>query len=86
VPVQVVLVGKPGLDALREAVARTPAANVVVHEVAGTDALPAGHPAAGKAMVNDRSAAYICVGNVCRPPVVEASELGRQLAALKPLA
>ena len=26
-------------------------------------------------MVNDRAPAYICIGNVCRPPVVEASEL-----------
>ena len=39
------------------------------------DALPVGHPAAGKGQHEGRATAYVCVGPVCSLPVTEPQAL-----------
>ncbi|HTI87904.1 MAG TPA: thioredoxin domain-containing protein [Alphaproteobacteria bacterium] len=51
-----------------------------VHVVAPDAALPSGHPASGKRMIDGRPTAYICVGPVCGPPVTEPGALAAALA------
>jgi hypothetical protein len=81
-PVQVVIVGERGRDALLRVVAEAAPANAVVNAVADTSGLPDGHPAAGKAMVDGRATGYICVGRACRAPLSDPEALRRELAQL----
>jgi uncharacterized protein YyaL (SSP411 family) len=37
------------------------------------------HPAAGKALIDGRATAYVCVGRVCLPPVTALDKLAEQL-------
>jgi uncharacterized protein YyaL (SSP411 family) len=84
-PVQAVLVGRSGREALIDALARTPVANLVIYPVPEGGALPDAHPAAGKPMVGGASTAYICVGSACRPPVNTAPDLAMELTTLPPV-
>ena len=43
-------------------------------------ALPPGHPAAGKGLVDGRPAAYVCVGTVCGLPITDPEALARELS------
>ncbi|MFQ5958918.1 MAG: thioredoxin domain-containing protein, partial [Alphaproteobacteria bacterium] len=82
--VQVVLVGDRDVAAtaaLRRAVFETSAPNRVLAQTAPDSALPAGHPAAGKGLVDGRPAAYVCVGTTCSLPITDARGLR---AALTP--
>ena len=81
-PVQLVIVGEPGGDALLRAAAAVPVANLVTSLQADGVPLPPDHPAAGKRMVGGLAAAYICVGQTCLPPVREADALRRTLAGI----
>ena len=81
-PVQLVIVGDLGHAGLVAAAASAPVANLVLSRIGATKALPADHPAAGKTMVDGRATAYICVGRSCRPPIVEADALRRELAGI----
>ncbi len=40
------------------------------------------HPASGKTMLNGRATAYVCVGNTCFPPIVEAEKLRARINEL----
>jgi uncharacterized protein len=85
-PVQIVLVGDPAdaaFQALRKAVGAVSLPNRVVVTLAPGEALPAGHPAAGKGLVNGRPAAYVCDGPVCSLPVVLSQELVDALTELR---
>jgi uncharacterized protein len=85
-PLQVVLVGRPGMaefDALRRAVYGASLPNRVVFMIAPEESLPAGHPAAGKGLVDGESAAYVCEGSVCSLPLTEPEALLDALAGAR---
>ena len=82
--VQVVVCGEradAGTQALLDAVYAVSLPNRVLSTLAPGDALPAGHPAAGKGLHEGRPAAYVCVGPVCSLPVTEAAEVRAALDA-----
>jgi uncharacterized protein len=82
-PVQVVLIGEPAspdLAALRRAALAAPVPEAVVLQVAPDAALPADHPAFGKGRVDGRATAYVCPGQTCLAPAVDAVELAASLA------
>jgi len=82
-PVQIVLAGKPddtGFAALRRAVYQVSLPNRIVLAVKPGEALPSGHPAAGKGLVDGRAAAYVCEGPVCSLPLTDAPALAAALA------
>jgi uncharacterized protein len=78
-PVQIVLVGAagdPALAALRRAVYSVSLPQRVVQILAPGAALPPHHPAAGKGLVDNKPAAYVCEGPVCSLPIISPDELG----------
>ncbi|HEV2187910.1 MAG TPA: thioredoxin domain-containing protein [Stellaceae bacterium] len=84
-PTQIVLVGDPAdpaFHALRGAVDTVSLPNRVVMTLAPDEALPPGHPAAGKGPIEGRPAAYICDGPVCSLPIVTTQQLVDALAVL----
>ena len=83
-PVQVAVVGPRGgaaTVALLRAIHDAPLLDAVVSQVAPEAALPQGHPAHGKGMVDGKPAAYVCRGPVCSLPLTDAEALE---AALRP--
>ena len=83
-PVQVVLIGDPGgadLVALRRAALAASLPDAVVLQVGADPALPAAHPAFGKSALDGRATAYVCPGQTCLAPVVEAADLAVSLAS-----
>ncbi len=76
--VQVAIVGSRG-EAEAEALiaAAWQAGNpwLVLQVVAPEEALPAGHPAAGKTSVEGRATAYVCRGPVCSLPLTTAPDM-----------
>ena len=54
---------------------RAAAPDVLVLSVPPGAELPAGHPAAGKGMVDGRATAYVCPGRSCLPPVTSPERL-----------
>ncbi|HEX5320572.1 MAG TPA: thioredoxin domain-containing protein [Stellaceae bacterium] len=85
-PVQVVLVGEPAdpaSAALRRAIDAVSLPNRILLRVPPDGALPAGHPAFGKGLVDGRPAAYICEGPVCSLPIVESRALVDRLDAIR---
>jgi uncharacterized protein len=84
-PVQVVLIGEAesaDLLALRRVALAAPVPEAVVLQVAPDAALPAGHPASGKGRLDGRATAYVCPGQTCLAPAVDAVELAASLAGL----
>jgi uncharacterized protein YyaL (SSP411 family) len=82
---QVVVVGDPrdpATVALRRTVFDAPSSLLVVSSCEPEAPLPATHPAFAKGLVDGEPAAYVCVGTTCSPPLVEADDLRRRLAAL----
>jgi hypothetical protein len=81
--VQTVIVGPSG-DArtrtLCEAAFQASQPNRVLIQIAPGASLPAGHPAAGKGLVDGRPTAYVCVGPTCGLPVTEPEDLRERLA------
>ena len=88
---QVVIVGRrgePATDALRAAVTTLCLPNRVLQMIAPGEALPAGHPAAGKGQVGGadntpRATAYVCHGPACSLPIIDPDALAKALAAGK---
>jgi uncharacterized protein YyaL (SSP411 family) len=82
-PVQLVIVGKAGtagLLALINAV-RTcpfPAWTLTIREE--DEALPDGHPAAGKGLVEGQAALYVCEGQTCLAPLTDPAAVGDFMA------
>ena len=77
-PVQIVIVGEPGdeaFNALHHAVYSASLPNRVVLSLPPGRELPADHPAHGKGLVDDRAAAYVCVGPVCSLPLTDPEKL-----------
>jgi uncharacterized protein len=85
-PLQVVLVGRPGIaefDALRRAVYDVSLPNRVVVALSPEKSLPAGHPAAGKGLVGGKPAAYVCEGPVCSLAISDRERLLEILARVR---
>ncbi|MBB4264512.1 thioredoxin domain-containing protein [Roseospira visakhapatnamensis] len=79
---QVVVVGRsddPGTAALMGVAAASPDPDLVLTRVTPGDAVPAGHPAAGKTAVADQATAYVCRGPTCGAPVTDPAVLARVL-------
>ncbi len=53
----------------------------VLQVVGPGDALPDGHPAAGKEPRDGQPTAYVCRGTTCSLPITEPDELARALSA-----
>ena len=81
--VQIVVVG-PGNDdatrALARAALRSGPLNRVLSRIEPGAALPPGHPAFAKGLVDGRPAAYVCVGTVCGLPLTSPEALARELS------
>ncbi|HSA82863.1 MAG TPA: thioredoxin domain-containing protein [Geminicoccaceae bacterium] len=82
-PVQIVVIGSPAdpaCRALRRVALTAPLPAAVTLTLSPDEPLPAGHPAAGKAQIDDRPTAYVCPGQTCRLPVTDPQELASALA------
>ena len=80
--VNVVITGEPGAadsQALLRTAHEAASPNILAIAVPPDAGLPASHPAAGKGRVDGKAAAYICMGNTCQLPVIEASALRESL-------
>jgi hypothetical protein len=71
--VELVLVGEA--DALRRAVYGKSLPDKVVRRIAADAALPAGHPAAGKGLVDGKPALYACRNMSCEPPITDPAKV-----------
>jgi hypothetical protein len=83
-PLQIVLAGErgtPAFDALWRAVYGVSLTTRVVVALSPGSSLPTDHPAFGKALVNRKPAAYVCVGPVCSLPVTDPHDLIDRLTA-----
>jgi uncharacterized protein YyaL (SSP411 family) len=77
-PIQVVVMGAsddPALAELRATAFGAAAPDPIVLTVAPGATLRDDHPAAGKALIDDRATAYVCVGRTCLPPVTAPERL-----------
>ncbi|MBV9824787.1 MAG: thioredoxin domain-containing protein [Alphaproteobacteria bacterium] len=82
-PLQIVIVGDAGdtaAAALQRAAYAVSLPLRVVQCVAPDSALPAGHPAWGKGLVDGHAAAYVCEGPVCSLPITQPPELIESLS------
>jgi uncharacterized protein YyaL (SSP411 family) len=82
-PVQIVTIGAledPACQALRRVAlaAALPAASLL--SLPPGQALPDGHPAAGKSQVEGRPTAYVCQGQTCQAPITDPDALVTALA------
>ena len=81
-PLQIVIAGHnddPDLEALRHAALAAAVPGATVQIVSPDAALPSGHPAYGKGLVEGKPAAYICEAQTCRLPVTSADQLRENL-------
>jgi hypothetical protein len=85
-PVQIVVAGDQEDSAfagLRRAVYSVSLPNRVVQTLTPDAALPEGHPACGKGLVEGRPAAYVCEGPVCSLPLTEPAQLRDMLEKVR---
>ena len=83
-PVQVAIIGNRKDAATKALIAEAYALatpNLVLSVIAADAALPAHHPAAGKAQKDGVATAYVCIGETCSLPVTDASALGKAVPA-----
>lgn len=81
-PLQIVVAGPPDdprTAVLRRAVLDRSLPNRILTVVPPERALPAGHPAHGKGMLNGAPTAYVCVGPTCSAPATTPDELAASL-------
>ncbi|MDJ0611245.1 MAG: thioredoxin domain-containing protein [Kiloniellales bacterium] len=81
---QVVVLGdrdSPAVRALLAPVTGTCLPNLVLQVIDDTGTLQTGHPARGKARVEDKATVYLCRGTTCSLPITDPEELARALAA-----
>ena len=70
---------QPRAKALAAAALESPDPAVVLLRAAGPDAVPSGHPAAGKTAAPDGPVAYVCRRNVCGLPIADPASLAAAL-------
>ena len=67
-------------DALRDAVCAADIPNRVLTQIEPGEALPQGHPAAGKGLVKGEPAVYLCQQGTCSQPLTDPNSLKAELA------
>jgi uncharacterized protein len=75
---ELVILGDPAqsaTEALRRAAYDKSLPNKIVRRLAPDASLPSDHPAAGKGLVDGKSALYVCRNMTCQPPVTDAAAL-----------
>jgi len=75
-----VIVGDPtdtATEALRRAVYASSLPDKIVRRLSPAAPLPAHHPAAGKGLVNDKPALYVCRNMTCEPPITDPALVPR---------
>jgi uncharacterized protein YyaL (SSP411 family) len=80
---ELVIVGhlaQPATEALRRAVYAKSLPDKIVRRLAPASSLPVGHPAAGKGLVGDKPALYVCRDMSCRPPITDGAALADALS------
>jgi uncharacterized protein YyaL (SSP411 family) len=80
---QIVIVGDramPDCRALLETVFAISLPNRILQVIAPDEALPAAHPAHGKAQQGGKATAYVCVGTTCSLPLTAARDLFESLS------
>ena len=84
-PAHIVLIAPEGGDAkeLRGALANVSLPGAVVQEVREGDQLPASSPAHGKAAIDNKPTAYLCIGPQCSLPVTEPAALVETVKAAR---
>jgi uncharacterized protein len=85
-PLQVVLIGEANdseFQSLRRAVYNVSLPNRILLTLPPGAALPAGHPASGKGLVDGKSAAYVCDGPVCSLPNTDPDSLLETLGRVR---
>ncbi|MBV9377375.1 MAG: thioredoxin domain-containing protein [Alphaproteobacteria bacterium] len=85
-PLQIVLFGRkndPAFQSLRGASYAVSLPNRVILSLAPASALPTGHPASGKGLVDGKPAAYVCDGPVCSLPVTNPESLLETLSRVR---
>ncbi len=83
-PVQVAIIGdrqEPTTKALIAEAYALATPNLVLSVIAPEAALPANHPAAGKAQKDGVATAYVCIGETCSLPVTDAGGLSAAVPA-----
>jgi uncharacterized protein len=83
-PVQVAIIGDRKEAATKALITEAYALaspNLVLTVIAPDAALPATHPAAGKAQKNNKATAYVCIGETCSLPVTDAAALSEAVPA-----
>ncbi len=81
-PVQIVLIGRPGdeaLENLRRIVHETSLPTSVTSVLAPGETLSPSHPAHGKTAIDDKATAYVCIATTCSLPVTDDAGLRRAL-------
>ena len=81
--VELVIVGDPSAaatEALRRAVYASSLPDKIVRRLSPAAPLPAHHPAAGKGLVNDKPALYVCRNMTCEPPITDPALVPRSTA------
>ncbi len=81
-PVQIILIGAsadPTLDKLSEIARAAAIPGATIQVIGPDDALPDGHPAHGKGLVDGKAAAYVCLAQTCRLPVIDPATLAEHL-------
>lgn len=84
--VQVAIIGRRGeaeTEAMLDVAFRVSLPNRVLQVVAPGTALPESHPAHGKAQVDGRTTAYVCIGPTCGLPATSPGELAAALKATR---
>jgi len=76
--------GEAATEALLAAVAKASLPTLVMQVVKDPAALPAGHPASGKAKLEDRATAYVCRGMTCSLPISSPQDLTEALTRSPP--
>ena len=71
-------------DALLRVVTTRCLPNRILQVVAADEALPEGHPAAGKGQVDGLATAYLCRGMTCSLPITDPARLATALDAGTP--
>lgn len=75
---QIVIVGAADdsdTDTLRQTVLKMCLPNRILMHLSPDEALPSGHPAAGKTMIDGKPTAYICHGQTCSLPITDPDGL-----------
>ena len=74
-----VVIAGPDVSDFEQAALTSPDPAVVVLRAAGTDDLPAAHPAHGKVDFGSETVAFVCRGSVCGLPITDPAALSKAL-------